>query len=155
MSSGLPPLEVLPWELSICKLTSSSFPKTVPCFAAVTDGEISLVCRTADVPDDAAVREDGWRAFRVAEAMDLSLTGILAGISDVLAREGVPIFAISTFDTDYVLVREVFLGRAMSALEGAGYPVVSRSVRCLGRGSGTRKGTGTHRRERCTALNRT
>lgn len=136
MSAGLPLLEVLPWELTICKLSSPTFPSSVPCFAAVTGGELSLVCPTADVPDDAVVREDGWRAFRVAEAMDLSLTGILAGISEVLAREGVPIFAISTFDTDYVLVRDVSLGRAMGALERFGYPVVGRSVLCPERGSG-------------------
>lgn len=68
-------------------------------------------------------REDGWRAFRAAGPLDFSLTGILAGIASVLAAAGIPIFAVSTYDTDYVLVKTERYEAALDALRAAGYDV--------------------------------
>ena len=92
-------------------------------FVGKTDAEISVVCLTADVPHATLAREDGWRALRVAEPMNFGLTGVLAGISTVLAQAGISIFAVSTFDTDYILIKGENLGLAQSALEAGGYTI--------------------------------
>ena len=90
---------------------------------AKTGEENSLVCRTEDVPGNAPAREDGWKGFRVRGVLDFSLTGILAGITGVLAEKEIPVFAVSTYDTDYILVRKEDSGAAAKALEEAGYGV--------------------------------
>ena len=90
-------------------------------FTGSTDAEKSLVCPTDRAPGATLAREDGWRAFRVEGQLDFSLVGILARISSVLAAEKIGIFAVSTFDTDYILVKAENLGRALAALDKAGY----------------------------------
>ena len=75
-------------------------------FTAKTDEENSVVCRTEDVPKNTIAREDGWRAFRVEGILDFSLTGILANISALLAEANIAIFAVSTFNTDYIFVKK-------------------------------------------------
>lgn len=120
-------LEVMDWELSLCRLDhipDASVIQHSPCFLGLTDEEISLVCETRAAPRDAVERDDGWRAFRVSGTLDLSLVGVLRGIADVLADIGIPVFVVSTYDTDYVLVKEGFLDRALDALSAAGYAVV-------------------------------
>ena len=118
-------LQVIEGKFSVCKvenLRAVNF--NVPwLFVGKTDAEISVVCLTADVPHATLSREDGWRALRVAESMDFGLTGVLAGISAVLARAGISIFAVSTFDTDYILIKGENLGLAQSALEAGGYTI--------------------------------
>ena len=118
-------LQIIEGKFSVCKvenLRAVNF--NVPwLFVGKTDAEISVVCLTADVPHATLAREDGWRALRVAEAMDFGLTGVLAGISTVLAQAGISIFAVSTFDTDYILIKGENLGLAQSALEAGGYTI--------------------------------
>lgn len=118
-------LQIIEGKFSVCKvenLRAVNF--NVPwLFVGKTDAEISVVCLTADVPHATLAREDGWRALRVAEAMDFGLTGVLAGISTVLAQAGISIFAVSTFDTDYILIKAENLGLAQSALEAGGYTI--------------------------------
>lgn len=92
-------------------------------FLSVTDREVSLVCTEEHAPKDCTAREDGWRAFHVEGVLDFSLTGILAGIANVLAAQKIPIFALSTYDTDYVLIKEEYLQRALQALKEAGYRI--------------------------------
>ena len=92
-------------------------------FAARTADECSLVCRTQDKPDRFLSCEDGWRAFRVAGKLDFSLIGILAGITQALAQARVGVFVVSTYDTDYVLLKEGQRVDAINALEDAGYTV--------------------------------
>ena len=82
----------------------------------VTDGEISLVCETAFLSKEVIAREDGWRAFRVAGPLDFSLVGILSPIVSILAEKSIPIFALSTYDTDYLLVKEGRFDEAANAL---------------------------------------
>ena len=67
--------------------------------------------------------ERGWRAICVAGPLDFALVGVLASLSGTLASAGVSIFAISTFDTDYILVKEDMLGAAREALAAAGHQV--------------------------------
>lgn len=94
------------------------------CFVGKTDGELSLVCPKRAVPSATAARDDGWRAFRVRGSLDLSLVGVLAGISTVLAKAGIGIFAVSTYDTDYIFTKEENYERALAALTAEGYAVV-------------------------------
>lgn len=78
------------------------------------------MCSEESAPETGRL-ETGWRALKVEGPLDFNLTGILAGIANPLARAGISIFAISTFDTDYVLVREVQLDNALAALRSAGH----------------------------------
>ena len=118
-------LNVLPWDLTVCKTASAEGIDLSAGFYFIgkTDEEVSLVCRTEDTPADTVAREDGWRGFRVAGVLDFSLTGILAKLSAVLAEQGIGIFAVSTYNTDYILVKKDNLGRALAALAAAGYEV--------------------------------
>ena len=119
-------IKVLPCELSVCKAQSLMYIDLdeEPFFIGKTDEEISVVCRTEFVPADATDRDDGWKAFRIQGMLDFSLTGILAKIAEILAEEKISIFAISTFNTDYVLVRDENLDRALKALSDNGYDIV-------------------------------
>ncbi len=116
-------LQVLPGEFVICKVADMTAVDLAAAwlFVGKTDAELSLICLQEDAPQQCVAREDGWRAFRVAGQMDFSLTGVLAGLSAVLAQARISIFAVSTFDTDYVLVKQDRLAAALAALESAGY----------------------------------
>ena len=115
-------LEILPRELTVCKVESlAGFGMSGLFFIGSTDAELSLVCETDRTPERTLAREDGWRAMRVAGQMEFSLTGILSRIATTLADAGVPIFAVSTYDTDYILVKREHLDRAVEALKAAGY----------------------------------
>lgn len=93
------------------------------CFVGKTDEEISLVCVTEDVPEHTLQREDEWKAFRIEGELDFSLIGILAGISALLAEAGIGIFVVSTYGTDYVLVKKAQYEKALETLAGAGYEI--------------------------------
>ncbi|MBR4747073.1 MAG: ACT domain-containing protein [Desulfovibrio sp.] len=115
-------LETLNFPLTVCKVADVADADAGAgfFFLARTGEEISLVCRTEDAPQRTLAREDGWRAFRVKGSMDFSLVGVLARLSGVLAAQGIPIFAVSTFNTDYVLVKEDDFERALACLAEAG-----------------------------------
>lgn len=87
-----------------------------------TRTELSIVCLEDTVPCGIA-RESGWRVLRVEGPLDFALTGVLASIAGPLAEASVSIFAISTFDTDYVMVRESDVDAAFEALRNAGHRV--------------------------------
>ena len=120
-------LIVLSEEFAVARLEPSD---AVPAWA--TEGSIFSVTRT---PDELSVvcaasrvrppvrAERGWRCLRVAGTIDFAVTGVLASIAAPLADAGVSIFAISTYDTDYVLVREHALPAAIAALTAAGHDV--------------------------------
>lgn len=92
------------------------------CWIARTPEELSIVCPAA-LEIDGSQRSEGWSCLKVAGPLEHGLTGILAGIAATLADAEVPIFALSTYDTDYVLVRTEQLQVAATALQGAGYPL--------------------------------
>ena len=85
-----------------------------------TENELSLVCSEV-IEVQSLQSSKGWKCIKVAGPLDFNLTGILAGISDILAQTNISIFAISTFDTDYILVRKHDLSSATSQLRQAGY----------------------------------
>lgn len=118
-------LEVLQQEFTVCKVAeASAIPLTLPyCFVGKTDQELSLVCPTEHTPDTTIAREDGWRAFRVVGSMEFGLVGVLARLTGCLAAQGIPVFAVSTFDTDYMLVKAERLETALSALVADGYTI--------------------------------
>ncbi len=100
-------LKIIPREFSVCKVSDySQVDLNQPfVFTGSTDEEKSLVCPIPFVPLNTITREDGWRAFRIEGVLEFSLIGILSKISSVLAENGIGIFAISTFNTDYILPR--------------------------------------------------
>ncbi|MEW6064962.1 amino acid-binding protein [Desulforamulus profundi] len=85
-----------------------------------TNKELSIVCREELVPEH-SVTESGWRILKVAGPLDFSLTGILAGLGQPLARQGISIFALSTYNTDYLLVKEEKLDATIAVLKGEGH----------------------------------
>jgi hypothetical protein len=89
-----------------------------------TDHEVSVVCRDHDVPEGESV-DRGWTVLEMLGPLHFSLTGVIASLVEPLAAAEVPIFVISTFETDYVLVRSADLARAADALEGAGHVFVA------------------------------
>ena len=93
-------------------------------FIGKTDEEVSLVCRTEDAPPVAIERDDGWRGFRIQGILDFSLIGILSKLSGILAEHKIGIFAVSTYNTDYILVKEENFERALSVLDSEGYSIV-------------------------------
>lgn len=115
----------IPYEFSICKVADfSAVDLARPFhFAARTDEECSLVCPTEDIPEDALVRDDGWRAFRIEGVLDFSLIGILAGITGLLAENGIGLFAVSTYNTDYILTKAENFDRAIQLLEANGHSI--------------------------------
>lgn len=118
-------LKVLPNRFSVCKVNDAAcaYLNAPFCFFAKTDEELSLVCPTDYAPPQTLAREDGWRAFRIEGVLDFSLIGILAKISGILARQKIGIFAVSTYNTDYVLLKEENLQKALQALKTGGYSI--------------------------------
>lgn len=114
--------------LTVCQLEAGA---PIPAWAASANGfvsitrtgeELSIVCE-AGVPPANLKHETGWRAFKIDGPLDFGLTGILASVLDPLAKAGVSIFAISTYNTDYILVKEDRVAEAIQALERAGHTV--------------------------------
>ena len=115
-------LRVLAGRFAICRLPPDAAVPARFFSMTRTPEELSIVCAEADAPEGAK-REPGWRMLQVAGPLDFALTGVLAAIAAPLAQAGVSIFAISTFDTDYVLVKDENLARAEEALRAAGHTV--------------------------------
>ena len=122
------PLEVLPDTLAICRLEAGApipeWTERSRAFLTIsrTAEELSITAVEHAVPRDARC-ERPYRALRVRGPLPLDLIGILAAIADPLAEAGLGIFAVSTFDTDYVLVKSSDLPAAVRALEAAGHQV--------------------------------
>lgn len=118
-------IELIKEAFTVCKVKDfrEVDPTDTYCFVGKTDEECSLVCATDKIPANTVMREDGWRAFRLKGIYDFSLTGILAKIADILAHNEISIFAISTYNTDYVLVKENQFGKALAVLKESGYSI--------------------------------
>ena len=119
-------IKKIPYDFSICKVTDYSKVNIAAeyCFTVKTDEENSLVCLTADVPDNTLERDDGWRAFRIQGVLDFSLVGILSEITGILAEDKIGIFAISTFNTDYILTKKENYQKALDILDAEGYKIL-------------------------------
>lgn len=125
MKNAVLTMSVLAGNFGVCRLDSGS---GIPEWALESDffsitrtsDELSIVCPEVNVPEN-VICERGWKGLKVEGFLDFGLTGILAGISAVLAGKEVSIFAVSTYDTDYILVKGKDLETAVEALEEAGY----------------------------------
>ena len=125
-------LEVLPSFFAVCRLAPDS---PIPAWASLGDffsitknsDELSIVCEEDFLPPSVKA-ERGWRCLRVQGTLDFGLTGILAALAMPLAEAGISIFAISTFDTDYVLVSGRDLSRAADTLAAAGHKIARNSA---------------------------
>lgn len=117
-------LTVLPGVLAVCRMAADA---PIPAWATSgpftcitrTGDELSVVCAAECVPHEATA-ERSWACLKVAGPLDFALTGVLAGLAAPLADVGIPIFVVSTYDTDYLLVKEKCLQTAINALEEAG-----------------------------------
>jgi len=119
----------IPGQFAVCRLPGDA---PIPRWAAGgrftsitrTAEELSIVCPFENVPKEH--RPDArWQCFQLEGPFDFSQVGILASFIDPLAENGVPIFAVSTYDTDYVLVQEEYVRAALGALQGAGHELLS------------------------------
>ena len=119
-------IEALKQEFTVCRVKSAEDLDLSAefTFAAHTDEEFSLVCPTGNVPAHTIAREDGWRGMRITGTLDFSLIGILAKITGILASAGIGIFAVSTYNTDYIFVKAENSDKSLTLLEGNGYAVI-------------------------------
>ncbi|MDR2133122.1 MAG: ACT domain-containing protein [Clostridiales Family XIII bacterium] len=124
-------LELLDNTYSVYKLKADH-----PVPASVFEGDFASVTKTKDelsivAPADAAPRcaevEDGWKILKISGVLDFGLIGVLSGLSAILTAEGISIFAISTYNTDYILIKAEAAESAISALEKNGHEVVVSS----------------------------
>lgn len=122
-------LEVLSKTIGVCKLDTA---QAVPTWAyqgeffsiTKTMEEISIVCSEENIPKD-VLCERSWKVFKVQGTLDFGLVGILAKITTALANAGLGIFAISTYNTDYILVKEKDLQCAITALRNDGHEIIA------------------------------
>lgn len=119
-------LKKIHYDLTVCKVAdASAFDLTKDFyFIGKTDEELSLVIPIEETPAETTERDDGWRAFRIQGVLDFSLIGILSKISGLLADAKIGIFAVSTYNTDYVLVKKENYDQALAVLADAGYQIV-------------------------------
>ncbi len=120
-------IKAIKGEFSVCKVRDLSKVdlESEFCFIGKTDEETSLVCLTECVPDNCTHREDGWKAMRIQGELDFSLVGILSRIAGLMAENSIGIFAVSTYNTDYILVKRENFQRALNVLSDKGYDVIA------------------------------
>ena len=119
-------IKIIDRKFSICKVENYN---TInindeDVFIGKTDEENSLVCETNKVPNNATHIDNGWKAFRIQGVLDFSLIGILSKISTLLAENKIGIFAISTYNTDYILTKEENFQKAIDILEKNNYKII-------------------------------
>jgi hypothetical protein len=120
-------LSILVDTFAICRLGKDT---AIPDWALTspfvsitrTSDELSIVCPQSNVPDGIKC-ERGWRCLKVEGTLDFALTGILVSLATPLAQAGIGIFVLSTYDTDYLMVKEIHLQQAVLVLSQAGHRV--------------------------------
>ncbi len=119
-------LKKMEYDFTVCRVETMEDIDTATDFFFIgkTDEEISLVCKSDDTPKKTIERDDGWKGFRIQGILDFSLIGILSELSGILAENHIGIFAVSTFNTDYILVKAENFERALSVLSAQGYTIV-------------------------------
>ena len=119
-------IKMIDHNFSVCQVEDYSLVNlnSEYSFIGKTDEEKSLVCITDEVPANVIQRDDGWKAFRIQGVLDFSLIGILAKIAAALADNGISIFAVSTYNTDYVLMKKENYQKALDVLKALGYMII-------------------------------
>lgn len=90
-------------------------------FIGKTEEEISLVCTIEQIPDNYIAIDKNWKCIKIIGTLDFSLIGILSKISTILANEKISVFVVSTYNTDYILIKEENTKRAIKSLQENGY----------------------------------
>lgn len=111
-AEGLKNLQRIDWQIPFC-------------FLSKTTEELSLICPEANLPTQTLPCEYGWRTFRIGGTLDFTIVGILANLSGLLAAGGIIIFAVSTYNTDYILIKETALKLASEVLAASGYNIIT------------------------------
>lgn len=119
-------LRRLPGLFSICQIASPASARLDQPFTFLsrTDEELSLVCPTDFAPGDAIAAAHGFSGLKIEGVLDLGLVGILAELAGILARGEIPLFTVSTYNTDYLWVREEAMERTTALLAAQGYRVL-------------------------------
>jgi len=119
-------LESVEYDLTVCKIDSIEHVDFTSelVFLSKTADEISLVCETDRVPQNTIESEPGWKALKVAGVLDFGMIGVVAKISNILAESRISIFVVSTYNTDYVLMKSEDFDSGVQALEKNGYIVL-------------------------------
>ncbi|MDO4542270.1 MAG: ACT domain-containing protein [Bacillota bacterium] len=120
-------IKLLPHMFTVCKIEDVDLADLSDdfTFLSKTDDEISLVAKEENVAGHCLAREDGWRGLRIAGTMDFTMIGVISRLTSVLAAEDIPVFVISTFDTDYIFIKDEDLSKALYVLEDEYKTVVS------------------------------
>lgn len=121
-------IKVIDGSFSVCKVADFSEvdPSKKFNFISATDEENSLICLTENVPDNFTERIDGWRALKIQGVLDFSLIGILSKILGLLTEAKIGIAAVSTYNTDYIFVKETDLDKAVETLAEANYKIIRK-----------------------------
>jgi len=121
-------IKVIDGSFSVCKVADFSEvdPSKKFNFISATDEENSLICLTENVPDNFTERIDGWRALKIQGVLDFSLIGILSKILGLLVEAKIGIAAVSTYNTDYIFVKETDLDKAVETLAEANYIIIRK-----------------------------
>jgi len=129
MTSNRFPLKLLDGRMAVCRLApdapAPAWAEGAP-FSCVmrTAQELSIVCAEERVPAGVTA-ERGWRALQLEGPVPFTTIGVISGLTTPLAAQGIGVFVLSTFDTDYLLVKDANVGRASKALAAAGFPVTA------------------------------
>jgi len=118
-------LEKIECDFTVCKINTMEqidFTREF-VFLSKTESEISLVCESACVPPDAVSTDTGWKAFRISGILDFGLIGVIAKITDLLAKENISVFVVSTYNTDYIFVKAENFDRGLKTLIYNGYVI--------------------------------
>ncbi len=121
-------MRLLKDRYGVCRLVKNEpipeWAKNSPFYSITkTSDELSIVCSQDSIPNDIKCEKD-WRILKVEGTLDFSLIGILSSISTILAQKEISIFAVSTYDTDYILVKEKDIKKAISALSSEQYEII-------------------------------
>ena len=113
-------------DFSVCQVEDYSLVNLEApyCFIGKTEEEKSLVCATGDVPANVIKKDDGWKAFCIQGVLGFSLIGILSQIASILADNAISIFAVSTYNTDYILIKSENYQRGLEILKSKGYEIL-------------------------------
>ena len=106
---------------TVCRIESVDTDEFV--FLSKTDDEISLVCKSNVVPSNVITSETGWKALKICGILDFGMIGVISKISAILAEAGIGIFVVSTFNTDYIFLKEENYIKGIELLSLNGYVV--------------------------------
>jgi hypothetical protein len=118
-------LHKLETDFTVCKIQNISevdFKRDF-IFLSKTDDEISLVCESDYVPSNAIISEPNWKALKISGILDFGLVGVISKISGLLAAADIPVFIISTFNTDYILLKSINFDNGVQVLADNGYSI--------------------------------